>query len=178
MGQFIGHVQLNVGFINSAKAVRDPTTGVPKMAVTPPAFRIYGPAGVMGNGTGSLSLKDPSSTGGLITNATNATPIVVTSAGHKLTTGTQVTISGVLGNTAANGDWQVTVIDPNNFSLNGSVGNGVYTQGGIWNVTGLYGLNFSPQGSDGYVQGQTYFILYTWTVGGQVQVDVDSFTVV
>lgn len=35
------------------------------------------------------------------------------------------------GNTAANGTWNVTVIDPNNFTLNGSAGNGAYTSGGF-----------------------------------------------
>src|SRR5262249_26844427 len=40
-----------------------------------------------------------------ITGATNASPIVVTSNGHGLTNGETVRISGVGGNTAANGFW-------------------------------------------------------------------------
>lgn len=67
-----------------------------------------------------------------ITGATQATPIVVTSAGHGLATNQGVVISGVGGNTAANGTWIVTFIDANTFSLNASVGNAAYTSGGVW----------------------------------------------
>lgn len=73
---------------------------------------------------------------GAVTGATNPVspaPIVITSTGHKLTTGDQVTVSGVQGNTAANGTFTVTVIDANQFSLNGSTGNAAYTPGsGTW----------------------------------------------
>jgi hypothetical protein len=65
-----------------------------------------------------------------LTNATNATPIVITSAGHVRVTGNRVIISGVTGNTAANGEWIVTKIDANTYSLNGSAGNGAYAAGG------------------------------------------------
>lgn len=67
---------------------------------------------------------------GTITGATNASPIVVTITAHGYETGDQATISGVLGNTAANGNWTITVINANTFSLNGSTGNGSYTSGG------------------------------------------------
>jgi hypothetical protein len=69
---------------------------------------------------------------GAITNATNATPIVITSAGHGLSTSDYVRIVEVEGNTAANGDWQVTVLSVDTYSLGGSVGNGAYTTGGRW----------------------------------------------
>lgn len=82
---------------------------------------------VLGNGTGT------------ITDATNATPIVITSAGHNLLSGDTVTITGVGGNTAANGTWEITVINTNTFSLNGSVGNGAYTAGGSWSYTSVLG---------------------------------------
>lgn len=65
-----------------------------------------------------------------ITGATNATPIVITITSHGYQTGDQAIISGVLGNTAANGNWTITVLTANTFSLNGSVGNGAYTSGG------------------------------------------------
>lgn len=67
--------------------------------------------------------------GQVITGATNATPIVITANGHGLSTGDDAEVSNVLGNTAANGRWTVTVVDANTFSLNGSVGNGAYTAG-------------------------------------------------
>ena len=72
-----------------------------------------------------------------ITAATNpASPIVITvvpdSTGtHGLTTGQFVRIKGVLGNTAANGLWQITVLSNTTFSLNGSTANGAYTSGGL-----------------------------------------------
>lgn len=69
---------------------------------------------------------------GAITGATNATPIVVTATAHGLATGDSVVISGVLGNTGANGTFVITKVNANSFSLNGSVGNGAYTSGGTW----------------------------------------------
>lgn len=66
-----------------------------------------------------------------ITNATNAAPIVVTSATHGLTTGDQVLISSVGGNTNANGTWNITRTSGDAFSLDGSSGNAAYTTGGI-----------------------------------------------
>lgn len=66
-----------------------------------------------------------------VTAATNATPIAVTtSAAHGRATGEIVTISGVLGNLAANGTFTITVTGANTFTLNGSVGTGAYTSGG------------------------------------------------
>ena len=62
-----------------------------------------------------------------IVEATNATPIVITTATtNAYRTGDLVRISDVLGNTAANGEWTVTNINTTTFSLNGSVGNGAY----------------------------------------------------
>ncbi len=67
-----------------------------------------------------------------ITAATNATPIAVTtSAAHGYTTGYLVTIRGVGGNTATNVTANaITVTSPTTFTIDGSVGNGVYTSGG------------------------------------------------
>jgi hypothetical protein len=65
-----------------------------------------------------------------ITGATNATPIVITSATHGFATGERITIAAVAGNTAANGVFTVTVLTSTTFSLDGSVGNGAYTSGG------------------------------------------------
>jgi hypothetical protein len=61
-----------------------------------------------------------------VTNATKASPIVITSPNHGLTTGHQVIVSGVGGNTAANGLFPITRIDANTFRLDGSTGNGDY----------------------------------------------------
>ncbi len=77
--------------------------------------------------------------------ATNATPIVVQSVGHTLFTGAQVSISGATGNTAANGNWTVTVVDDDHFSLNGSIGNGVYDADSAgWTQTDLGNIAIGP----------------------------------
>ena len=176
MGQYFGFVAL--GSTIKGQVVMRNTSNTPLDATGAPAFRVYGPGGVMNNGSGSLALKDPGPSGQAITGATNASPIVITSAGHKLSTGTRVTIASVGGNTNANGDWQITVIDGNTFSLNTSVGNGAYTSGGTFHVTGLYEVAITPQGADGYAQGTTYSVLVTATVGGTVMSDIHTFTVV
>lgn len=70
-----------------------------------------------------------------ITGASNATPIVITTSDTTgLTTGDEVFIQGVVGNTAANGLHTITVIDGTSFSLDGVAGNGAYTSGGAWNL--------------------------------------------
>jgi len=60
-----------------------------------------------------------------ISSSTNATPIVVTATAHGFSSGASVAIQNHLVNTAANGNWVVTVISSNTFSLVGSAGNGV-----------------------------------------------------
>ncbi len=65
-----------------------------------------------------------------VTGATNATPISITAVGHGRSTNDRVYISGVLGNTAANGTWIITKTGTDTFTLNTSVGNGAYTSGG------------------------------------------------
>jgi hypothetical protein len=74
-----------------------------------------------------------------ITDATNASPIVVTSAGHGFTDNMVVTIDSVEGNTNTNGDWVVTSATPNTFELYtttgvASSGNSAYTTGGKVNL--------------------------------------------
>lgn len=72
-----------------------------------------------------------------ITGATNATPISIASTAHGLTTGDEVSIHGVGGNTNANGHRKVTVTDANNYTLQDPrdgtniAGNGAYTSGGF-----------------------------------------------
>lgn len=74
-----------------------------------------------------------------ITGATNASPIAITtSSSHTLNTGDTVAISGVGGNTNANGTFVVTVTSGTTFTLNGSTGNAGYTSGG----TGRRGASY------------------------------------
>ncbi|MGL5934107.1 MAG: hypothetical protein ACRCZI_00640 [Cetobacterium sp.] len=70
--------------------------------------------------------------GHFITNVTNSAGLVqITAAGHGLSTGNYVSISQTLGTQAINREWIITVVDANNFTLNGSVYNGGWTSGGI-----------------------------------------------
>ena len=91
--------------------------------------------------TGTVSACPLNPTNNRITTTTNATPIVCTSIGHGLSTGAVLRIFGVLGNTAANGTFQITVIDGNRFSLQDSsganiAGNGDHKYPGI--ISGLW----------------------------------------
>lgn len=82
--------------------------------------------------TGTMPMQETPD--GTITGATNASPIVITVTNHGYQTGDQAAIIGVLGNTAANGNWTITVLTANTFSLNGSTGNGAYTSGGTCTI--------------------------------------------
>jgi hypothetical protein len=73
--------------------VRNPSNA-PVDADALPAFRVYGPSGLMDGQSGICEAEDT----GVITGAVG-TPIVVTSAGHKRTTGDRVQVAGVVGNT-------------------------------------------------------------------------------
>lgn len=81
----------------------------------------------VGNGTWTTGPLPASKT---ITGATNATPIQITVSSHGYVTGDVIYISGVPGNTAANGVWIITNTGTNTFTLDGSAGNGTYTSGG------------------------------------------------
>lgn len=149
-------------------------TEVPGDPTLAPTFRVYGNGELMANGTGSLTKMDR----GSITAAQNSIPIQVTSANHRLSAGTQVTVSGVLGNTAANGVFQVSPVDPNTFTLNGSSGNGNYLSGGEWHVTGLYQLSLPLNAGDGYLAGTVYTVYVTFTLGGTTYSLEETFLVV
>jgi hypothetical protein len=82
-----------------------------------------------------------------ISGATNASPIVIaTATNHGLSTGANVKISNVGGNTHANGTWlNVVVLDASHIQLPGSSGNGTYAAGtGILRpiVAGIAGRRF------------------------------------
>lgn len=95
----------------------------------------------------------------VITGATNATPIVITSASHGLRSGDQVYIIGVGGNTAANNtvtnpNWYIKKLTDNTFELysestltTGVAGNGAYTSGGtvVGALIGTVDGNFTRQ---------------------------------
>ncbi len=65
-----------------------------------------------------------------ITGGTNAGPIVITSVAHGYETGDMLQISGVVGLTAANGQFVITKLTADTYSLNNSKGNAAYSSGG------------------------------------------------
>lgn len=129
--------------------------GVPTNADALPTFAAIGRNGQVAGGT-VTHFKE-----GAVTGATNASPIVITSNGHELATGMLVTISGVLGNTAANGTFVVTRVSPGTFSLNGSTGNGEWTSGGEWVTTGRYLIGLALTN---FQSGQDYTVIASYAM--------------
>lgn len=167
---FVGFATLEAA-IRAAVVVTN-SSWVPINADAAPTYRIYGPSGLMTSGTGSLTAKDTFT----VTGATNASPIVITtSASHGLQTGQRVTISGVLGNLAANTTATITVVSSTTFSLDGVAGNGAYTSGGSGAVSGLYDWSFTPAASNGFSADVSYAIVFTAVVSGVTYTDVGSF---
>lgn len=100
------------------------------------------------NDTIKAVLLDLNDIGKAITGATNATPIVVTATAHGFSNGDTVVISGVGGNTAANGRFKIANVATNTFELTNYstganvAGNGAYTSGGFaYNLTSNQNLS-------------------------------------
>jgi hypothetical protein len=80
------------------------------------------------------------------TSGTAVSPITITTtAPNTLTTGQTVTISGVTGNTNANGTWTVTVLNNTQFTIS-ATGNANYISGGTV-VTNCYIIDYRTMGS-------------------------------
>lgn len=79
------------------------------------------------------------------TSGTGVSPITITTTiTNTLTSGQTVTISGVTGNTNANGTWTVTVLNNTQFTIN-ATGNGTGSSGSI--VTNSYTIDYRTMGS-------------------------------
>ena len=172
MSNFVGYVDLG----NDLEIVLATINGsrVPTEPDAAPSYRVYGTSGVLANGTGSASAKHTFS----VSDAANATPIVITTtAAHNLSTGQKVVISGVGGNTNANGTFTITKVDATSFSLDGSSGNGAYTSGGTGQVVGLYKLTHTIAAADGFASGQTYTVSVDYKISGTNYTQTFTFTV-
>jgi hypothetical protein len=88
----------------------------------------------------SLRLGDGVPLAGLsVSNATNATPIVVTTGGaHGIVDVDRVTIGGVSGNVGANGTWIASRVTATQLLLRGSAGTGAFVSGGTLNRPDTY----------------------------------------
>ncbi len=95
-----------------------------------------------------------------------ATPINVHAPGHGQTTGAQGAISGVLGTSAPWGNWFVTVVDADNFTLNGSASDGTAGTGGFFypassqQFSEVLPLDLSAAGLDGQIS--SVLGVYLW----------------
>jgi len=166
---FLGFVTLGETFVPTFLTRSGDT---PLNAASLPTFRIYGPDGLITSGTCSFK------NSGSITGATNANPIVITSTSHGLTNGTRVTITGVGGNTAANTTVAISNVTASTFELTATAGNGSYTSGGTWNVSGLYKLSQAVTAGNTFESGETYTILLSATVNSAAWGQIYTFGVV
>lgn len=116
--------------------------GVPKMTYSPIAVQ-----GGTAYPTNSYDLGVPapdaaptaaiSAPTGAITDVSQGNPVNIESAGHGLLSGTEVTISDVVGPTEINDQtFFITVVDADNFTLDDEDGSGydAYVSGGTWTV--------------------------------------------
>lgn len=138
-----------------------------------PGFKVYGPDGMMPSGSGTGAYMHA----GAVSAASNTTPITVTAAAHGLSAGQRVTVSGVLGNTGANGTFIVGTVTTDTFVLLSSVGNGSYVSGGTWHATGLYKLEVEALAADGYLAGITYAAVVYGTLAAEAWGYLTTFTV-
>lgn len=132
------------GPIASAITTSNPQTGLTTVTVASSSPQSSALNGAVTPGCSQLPL----------TGATNATPIVIsTVTSHGLSNGNTVEVSGVLGNTAANGTWSIAGVTSSTFQLVGSTGNGTYVAatgsvegGDLGQVDVLVQKNCTPNG--------------------------------
>lgn len=102
-----------------------------------------------------------------VTGATNASPIeITTDSAHNLETGDIVVISGVGGNTNANGIWTVTKVDADQFTLDGSTGNGALSVEG--RAVPVYFDTYEFDGGDS--ETKRWYLAWNFTDSGDDEV--------
>ncbi len=118
--------------------------------------------------------------GGTITNATKAVLCQITSPDHNLQTGSIITIANVLGMVELNGNtYTVTVIDSNNFTLNGtnSTGFTTYISGGNWTSQNTFSFTLFGNNQNPFPQ-NNFGILSTQLVIGGIDVNGNPIRIV
>lgn len=168
--EYVGTIELE-GTLSTLLMTR-PATRVPTNADATPTARVFQPSAAMAV-TPTITHRQS----GSITGATNASPIEITSAAHGLLSGQRVTITGVVGNTAANGTFVITKTGDNTFTLNGSTGNGAYSSGGNWVSAGLYKVALACTTANGFVRGQIYQILFNYAISSTQFAHTQNFLV-
>lgn len=148
-------VTLDGGPITRAIVSANPSTGVVTTTIA------NNPTGSFSNGANVVE----GVTQVAVTGATNASPIQITVGSTTgLSNGDFVTVSGVLGNTAANGTWTIASLTGTTFTLVGSSGNGTYTSstgsiegGDLGQVDNLIQANVVPTAVTAVTQSATAF---------------------
>ena len=106
MNDFLGYLPVGVGS-KWYLGLKNLATGLPALPDANPSYRIFGQSGAVTPGDGTVTPGES----GTITNATNAAPIVVTfGAVTSLVSGAILDITGVGGNTNANGRHVIDVL--------------------------------------------------------------------
>ena len=144
---------------NVSQFIYSPTADIPQGLRCPVCFGVPAlPGGanvVLGQPDFVTTTSNTSGVSYPITGATNSSPIVVGVANTTgVTLGSIVSISGVGGDTAANGTWQVSDVTPTTVTLAGTTGNGNYTGGGLLSVPQVSALgmqNPTAVASDGQI---------------------------
>lgn len=116
----------------------------------------------------------------IITAATNATPVVITSTAHGASNGDLIVIGGVLGNLAANGTFLAAGVTANTINLTtldgvSVVGSGAYTSGG-WMIN-LTLADFLDD-IDGCLVGTDQTLASVTFAGGAIDATDPSWTAV
>jgi hypothetical protein len=102
-----------------------------------------------------------------IVSTSTTTPISVNAPSHGLSTGNEVLVTDVANTNAPWGLWFITVMDANNFTLNGSASDGVAGSGGYCTVpnnlqfTQVQAIDLAEQGLDGAISNSLQ--VYIWT---------------
>lgn len=108
-----------------------------------PAWAIYDPVGDTWD-TADNYFSKPNNT---VIGVTAGSPgVITTGTPHGYLTGDAVSVRNVGGVSGANGDFSITVVSPNSFSLDGSNVTGAYTGGGDTHVSAIAGSQISVQG--------------------------------
>lgn len=106
----------------------------------------------VGDGTtaaavGDTDLGAAAGTSVAVSGATNAAPIVLTTAAQSWTVGSVIVCSGIGGNTAANGTFELSAVSGTSATLLNSTGNGAYTAGGTCSPINKYRQQANGAGS-------------------------------
>jgi hypothetical protein len=154
-------------------------TNISSLSLAPgDEIRVMGSPNPTSLGINATWTNGPIGEGVAPTSSTNATPIVMTKAGHGLATGDTIIVNGHTTNTNANGVWDVTVSGDDFTLLNAdgsnSVGNGVGGATGTFRkVTSAHvklasalTANIACQGNQG--------ALTNWTASANVTTATDS----